>query len=220
MSERDLGYAVLDLSRTERTGLPEVVFGATKTVQQLLGTLGALADAGQPALATRVGPAEAAAVLSAEPRATYDAVSRLLRVGAPHPARSGRVAVIAAGTSDLSVTEEAAGTLEWAGVSVERITDVGVAGLHRLLSRLHRLAEADVLIVAAGMEGALPSVIGGLTDRPIIAVPTSVGLGAHEGGRVPLMAMLNSCAPGLVVVNVDNGFGAAAAALRMLGPRR
>ncbi len=220
MSERDLGYAVLDLSRADRTGLPEVVFGATKTVDQLVGTLGALADAGQPALATRVGPAEAAAVLARDARASYDSVGRLLQVGPPHQARSGRVAVIAAGTSDLPVTEEAAGTLTWAGVTVDRITDVGVAGLHRLLSRLSRLAEADVLIVAAGMEGALPSVIGGLTDRPIIAVPTSVGLGAHEGGRVPLMAMLNSCAPGLVVVNVDNGFGAAAAALRMLGPRR
>jgi len=160
----------------------------------------------------------AARVLDAFPDADYNEIARTICVGTPQPKRTDLVtAVVAAGTSDLPVAEEAAVTLETFGAPVERVTDVGVAGVHRLLARRETLERAGVVIVVAGMEGALPSVVGGMTSRPLIAVPTSIGYGAALGGFTPLFGMLTSCASGITVVNIDNGFGAAAAALRIIG---
>jgi len=219
--ETDLGFAVVDDHRATRTGLPEVVFGQGKTPEQVAHILLHLCGQGLPALATRVEPHQAEAVLRQVPDAVYEAVPRLLWLAGEHPAFQvrveGVVAVVSAGTSDLPVAEEAARCAEWFGLEVARAWDVGVAGLHRLLSRLDVLREARAIIAVAGMEGALPSVIAGLVPAPVIAVPTSTGYGTHLGGLTPLFAMLNSCASGVVVVNVDNGFGAAQAAWRILG---
>jgi len=210
------GDAVIDHHRALRTGVPEVVYGESKTAEQIAATLGALASRGGGALATRVSPEKAEIVCAKVAGAEHLATARMLRV-APPVAREprGTVAVVAAGTSDLPVAEEAAVTIEFLGVAVVRVIDVGVAGVHRLMARVADLRAADALVVVAGMEGALPSVIAGLVDRPLVAVPTSVGYGVGAGGLVAMGTMLSSCAPGITVVNIDNGFGAAVAAARI-----
>lgn len=211
--ESDLGFAKVDLNRLRRRGAPEVVYGVGKTPEQLVAIFDALGAAGQNAFATRVSAGAAARVLERFPDAVYREVPRILtRDVTPLPRRRGKVAVLCAGTSDLPVAEEAAVTAERMGARVVRLFDVGVAGLHRLLSRVDRFADARALVVVAGMEGALPSVVAGLVDRPVIAVPTSVGYGASFQGVAALLGMLNSCASGVTVVNIDNGFGAGMAA--------
>ena len=211
--EADLGFAKLDLDRLRRRGQPEVVYGAGKSADQLVLIFCAMAQAGQNAFATRVCAAHAAIVQQAYPDAIYNAMARTLTHDiAPLPRKRGKVAVLCAGTSDMPVAEEAAITAERMGAHVVRLFDVGVAGLHRLLSRQDQFADANALIVVAGMEGALPSVVAGLVSRPIIAVPTSIGYGASFQGLAALLAMLNSCASGVSVVNIDNGFGAGIAA--------
>lgn len=212
----DLGFARIDTDRADRTGDPEAVYGQGKTPSQVAEALAAL-HARHPeraVLATRCDPGALAAVTALLPHARIDAESRTASVG-PLPDVRGRVAVVAAGTSDGPVAGEAAVTARVLGAEVDRITDVGVAGLHRLLAVRDRIEAADCLVVVAGMEGALPSVVGGLTGVPLVAVPTSTGYGTGAGGLAALLAMLNSCAPGVVVVNVDNGFGAAVHAARV-----
>lgn len=207
-----LGDLTLDHHRELRCGFPEVVFAAGKSDAQVEAAVTRLLETGQTLLVTRVAPDLATRLAAAHPDLRHDADARALfrRVPANQPA--GRVLVIAAGTSDLPVAAEAALTAELFGHEVGRITDVGVAGLHRLLAHLDRLREQDALVVVAGMEGALPSVVGGLVDRPVVAVPTSVGYGASFSGLAALLGMLNSCAAGITVVNIDNGFGAGFAA--------
>jgi len=206
--------AVVDLGRAARTGVPEVVLGEWKTATQIATILRGLATGGRGALATRVSAEKAAAIAIAVEGATYDPVARTIVVAGAPIERRGVVAIVCAGTSDLPVAEEAAVTATFLGAEVRRVVDVGVAGLHRLLARLDVIRGADAAIVVAGMEGALPSVVAGLVDVPLIAVPTSVGYGVGAGGLVALAAMLSSCAPGVTVVNIDNGFGAAVAAVR------
>jgi len=213
---RDLGFARVDLDREARTGDPEVVYGAGKTPEQVVEILRVLHERhpGRAVLATRVS-SEAAALTGLElPDAVHDPVARTLTLG-PLPEPRGSVLVVAAGTSDLPVATEAAAAIRVHGSAAEVITDVGVAGIHRLMAVRDRLEEADCLVVVAGMEGALPSVVGGLVGVPMIAVPTSVGYGASFGGLAALLAMLNSCAPGVTVVNIDNGYGAGVAAARI-----
>jgi NCAIR mutase (PurE)-related protein len=213
----DLGFAKPDLHRELRTGVPEVIYGEGKTVEQIVAIVARLAADGQNALVTRLD-ADRAAVLGARvPALAYHPAARLaVLAGAPvAPAGDGTILVATAGTADQPVAEEAACTAELMGNAVERVYDVGVAGLHRLLASRERLAAARVVIVVAGMEGALPSVVGGLVAAPVIAVPTSVGYGASFGGLAALLAMMNSCAAGVTVVNVDNGFGAGVAASRI-----
>lgn len=212
----DLGYARLDTDRLARTGDAEVVYGAGKTptqVVELLRTLHETHD-GRAVLATRLSVEAQEAVATSLPGASVDPVGRTAVVGELPPSR-GTVAVVAAGTSDAPVAAEAATTARVFGAGVDRITDVGVAGLHRVMHVRDRLAAADCLVVVAGMEGALPSVVGGLVGVPLVAVPTSVGYGASLGGVAALLAMLNSCAPGVTVVNIDNGFGAGVFAARV-----
>ena len=211
---RDTPHGRVDTHRALRQGLPEVIFGLDKTPTQIVELAGALQGAGQPVLATRIAPEVAAAVRAELPEADYDPLGRLLWLGPDEvPIQGkGRIAVIAAGTSDLPVAAEAAGSARRFGNQVELLADVGVAGLHRLLAASALLRSARVLVVVAGMEGALPSVVGGLVDKPVIAVPTSVGYGASFGGLAALLGMLNSCASNVAVVNVDNGFGAATVA--------
>ena len=206
----DLGYAKVDHHRSIRTGMPEVIYAAGKTAGQVAGIFRSIATGGGNVLATRATREQFQAVAATEPRATYHELSRCITLQQnPTPARSGLVAVVCAGTSDLPVAEEARVTAELMGNTVDLIADVGVAGLHRLLAQRTQLQEASVLIVCAGMEGALPSVVGGLVAAPVIAVPTSVGYGASFGGLAALLGMLNSCSPNVSVVNIDNGFGAA-----------
>ena len=207
---RELGFANADTHRHLRTGFPEVVLGEGKTPEQIAAILGELASGGSTVLATRVSPEAAAVVTAALPGARHYPVPRAIVVGPIPPPDRGRgtIAVVSAGTADVPVAEEAALTAEVAGNQVERIFDVGVAGLHRLLARRALIESAEVVIVVAGMEGALPSVVAGLCARPVIAVPTSVGYGASLGGIAALLAMLTSCAAGVSVVNIDNGFGA------------
>lgn len=213
----EAGQVLADTHRVIRQGFPEAVYAEGKTLSQTTDALTALVGAHGCALATRVSAEVAASLLQRFPTGSYDGVSRLYRIGQMSGAfQSAPVAVVCAGTSDLPVAEEAAQTLEFSGARVARITDVGVAGLHRLLARLDDLRAASIVIAIAGMEGALPSVLGGLVAAPVIAVPTSVGYGANLHGISALLGMLNSCASGLTVVNIDNGFGAAMAALRML----
>ncbi len=209
-------HAVVDHHRELRTGIPEVVLGEWKTAEQIATVLTSLAARGNGALATRVQPDKAAEVLARVDGAEYVAAARIVRV-ARTVARElrGKVAVVAAGTSDLAVAEEAAVTIEFLGGEVLRVVDVGVAGLHRLMARIAELRAVDALVIVAGMEGALPSVVAGLVDRPIVAVPTSVGYGVGVGGLVALASMLSSCAPGVTVVNIDSGFGAGVAAARI-----
>jgi hypothetical protein len=214
----DEGHSTLDPGRLERQGFPEVVFCQNKSAAQIADNLRALAAAHGRALGTRLDPARAAAVRALLPAANYDEDSRTIVVGSPPPPAGDapRVVVVCAGTSDLPVAGEAAATLAFLGHPVRRVHDVGVAGVHRLHARLEEIRAAAVVIVVAGMEGALPSVVGGLVAAPVIAVPTSVGYGASFHGLAALLGMLNSCAAGLVVVNIDNGFGAAVAAHRIL----
>ena len=212
-------FANLDHDRLARNGLPEIVYAESKTPEQVAAILAALYGQAGSALATRADADHFAAVQARLPQAVYHDLARLITVGEPlrQPAAGDPyAAVVCAGTSDLPVAEEAALTLEWAGWPVRRITDVGVAGIHRLFAVEDVLQEAAVCIVVAGMEGALPSVVGGRIPTPIIAVPTSVGYGANFGGLSALLGMLTACAPGITVVNIDSGFGAAAAAHRIL----
>jgi len=208
----DLAFARLDTHRAIRQGLPEVVFCQNKTAEQVVTILKRLWQHHDRVLGTRVSGEIASAVQAELPQAHYDSVSRLLtliRTALPPPAAQGPYILVAsAGTSDQAVAEEAAQTAEFLGSRVVRLYDVGVAGIHRLLSEQERLTKADVIVSVAGMEGALTSVIGGLVACPVIGVPTSVGYGASFGGLAALLAMLNSCATGVTVVNIDNGFGA------------
>jgi NCAIR mutase (PurE)-related protein len=210
----DLGFAKLDHHRALRNGLPEVVLGTGKTAEQIIAVARRLRDSGQQVLITRLPADVAAAVTAAIPELTWvpDARVAFWRGDAPRSVGRGTIVVAAAGTSDIPVAEEAALTAELIGHRVDRIYDVGVAGIHRLFAHHDRLREASVVVVVAGMEGALPSVVGGLVDKPLIAVPTSIGYGASFGGLAALLAMLNSCAAGVTVVNIDNGFGAGVAA--------
>ncbi|MBL9128668.1 MAG: nickel pincer cofactor biosynthesis protein LarB [Verrucomicrobiales bacterium] len=208
-----LPFATVDLHRTLRKGFPEVIYGAGKTPAQTVAIARRIVAADRQLLVTRVTPAHASALRRAFKKAVHHELARCVTLeDPPLPKRPGTIAVVAAGTSDLPVAEEAAVTAEIMGNRVQRIHDVGVAGIHRLFARLDDLRAAHVLVVVAGMEGALPSVVGGLVRRPIIAVPTSVGYGAQFGGLAALLTSLNSCASGLTVVNIDNGFGAGYAA--------
>ena len=201
------GFATVDHHRTLRVGMPEVVFAERKTAAQVVAIAKSLGSRG-PLLVTRLDPKKALPVRRAVKGSRYDPVSRTLSRGRMRLPTRGPVAVCCAGTSDIPACEEAAITLDVMGVDTIRIYDVGVAGLHRLLARRADLDRAIAVVVAAGMEGALPSVVGGLVGKPVVALPTSVGYGANLGGLAPLFTMLNSCAPNVSVVNVDNGFGA------------
>ena len=209
----DLGFAQVDMHRALRKGFPEVIFGAGKTPAQVVNIAAKILTLEQRVLITRTTPEHARALRKKLKRAVHHPVARCVTIEKqPLPKRPGAIAVLCAGTSDLPVAEEAAVTAEIMGNRVERIRDAGVAGLHRLLPHLETIQSANVLIVVAGMEGALPSVVAGLVSRPVIAVPTSNGYGASFGGVAALLAMLNSCASGVTVVNIDNGFGAGYAA--------
>lgn len=217
-----LGFASIDHHRALRAGYPEVVFGEGKSLEQILAICERLAATGDGFLVTRTDATIRAALAASYPRARVNAVARTVHLaGAPAPKRkeSGVPLIVTAGTSDLPVAEEAAETLAALGFPAGRLTDVGVAGIHRLLAQHDALRDAAVVIVVAGMDGALPSVVGGLVRAPVIAVPTSVGYGAGFGGLAALLTMLNSCAAGVVVCNIDNGFGAAMAAARILTER-
>jgi NCAIR mutase (PurE)-related proteins len=210
----DLGFAQLDTARQPRTGFPEVIFGDGKSAEQIIEIFRRLMRHADRVLATRISEDKAALVLEAIPQVAYHPKARALtwfQKPIFHIA-GGYIAVVSAGTSDEAVAEEAALTAECMGNHVERVYDVGVAGIHRLFRQLDKIRRANVIVVVAGMEGALASVVGGLVAKPVIAVPTSVGYGAHFQGLAPLLSMLNSCAPGVTVVNIDNGFGAGYAA--------
>ncbi|OMF22233.1 1-(5-phosphoribosyl)-5-amino-4-imidazole-carboxylate carboxylase [Paenibacillus sp. FSL H8-0548] len=204
----DLGFCKLDVGRNERTGHPEVVFGQGKTTDQVETIFTRLVEIHGRALVTRASEEMGERILAKYPEARYDEVSRLISFGESARKLPGKVAIVTGGTSDIPVAEEAAGTAAWMGCEIDRIYDVGVAGIERLLSQKDRIREASVVIAVAGMEGALVSVVGGLVRRPVIAVPTSVGYGANLQGITTLLAMMTSCAAGVTVVNIDNGFGA------------
>jgi NCAIR mutase (PurE)-related protein len=215
-----LPFAQIDHHRALRQGWPEVVFCEGKTVEQVVAICGRLAAASGSFLGTRASTTQGEALQKEFPAVEWNSVARTVHLPPTAPVEvKGLVLVVSAGTSDLPVAEEAAVTTQAFGHGVARLADVGVSGLHRLLSSGERLSEADVIIVVAGMEGALPSVVGGLVRVPVIAVPTSIGYGAAFGGLAALLGMLTSCASGLTVVNIDNGFGAAAAASRILQGR-
>jgi NCAIR mutase (PurE)-related protein len=208
-----LDYATVDTDRLHRRGFPEVIYCPGKTSEQIIGITRTLIDAGQDVFATRISPEQAAAVTAQVETAVYHETARSITVDvAERGPGVGLVVAVCAGTSDLPVAEEAALTAERLGARVERVCDVGVAGLHRLMTHLDLLRSARAIIVVAGMEGALPSVVGGLVGKPIIAVPTSVGYGTGFSGIAALLAMLNTCVPGISVVNIDNGFGAGVSA--------
>lgn len=211
--ETDLHFAKPDFDRLRRRGMPEVIYGAGKTPEQIVSIMRAFNDAGQNAFATRITPEQAVSICAEMPAAVYSKDARIITCDVvPLPEQIGKVAVLCAGTSDLSVAEEASITAERMGAKVVRLYDVGVSGIHRVMSRVELFADSNAIVVVAGMEGALPSVVGGLTDKPIIACPTSIGYGASFGGVAALLGMLNSCASGVTVVNIDNGFGAGVAA--------
>jgi NCAIR mutase (PurE)-related protein len=203
----DLGYAKVDHHRWLRSGFPEVIFAQGKTETQLLGIARAISDRGHPLLVTRVADSQIAALRRLAPKGEWHAAARVFRLGRARTVRGARVAVVSAGTADLPIAEEAALTAHSLGCTVDRHADVGVAGLHRLLAARARIERARAIVVVAGMEGALASVVGGLSRRPVVAVPTSVGYGAQLGGLTTLLAMLTSCAANVSVVNIDNGFG-------------
>lgn len=209
----DMGFAKLDHHRALRTGMPETIFAQGKTTEQVAAIFERMAKAGGNVLATRASQTVYEAVLAVQPFAEYHAAARAITLtqAAANPGK-GTIAVVCAGTSDLPVAEEAVVTARLMGNTVELVADVGVAGIHRLLAQQHTLKSARVLIVCAGMEGALPTVVGGLVNAPVIAVPTSVGYGASFGGIAALLGMLNTCSPNISVVNIDNGFGAASIA--------
>ncbi len=214
---KDIGFAKLDFARRERTGFGETVFGPGKTPEQMVGIFQAFREKRMPVLATRCTAAQADALTAAGVPVKYDPVAKAITSAWGRNRKlKGRVAVLTGGTADIPVAEEAAQTAEFFGGAVDRFFDVGVAGLHRLLSKLEAIRKADVVIAVAGMEGALPSVVAGLVSVPVIAVPTSVGYGVGAGGVAAALAMLNSCAEGVSVVNIDNGFGAAVVACRIL----
>ena len=205
----DLGFAKIDHHRRLRKGFPEVIFGTGKSAEQVISIAERMADAGGPILITRVKDEVYGKIKERFPHAVFNREASAVAINKEDKLRGkGLIAVLAAGTSDIPVAEESAFTAEVMGNRVQRVYDVGVAGLHRLLDQKGVLLSARVVVVVAGMEGALPSVVGGLVEAPVIAVPTSVGYGASFDGVAPLLAMLNSCAPGVVVVNIDNGFGA------------
>lgn len=209
----DLGFAQVDTHRALRKGFPEVIFAAGKTTAQVVKIAAKLIAHEQRVLVTRITSEHAKALRKKFPRAVHHELARCVTIEKkPLPKRAGTIAVICAGTSDLPVAEEAAVTAGIMGNRVERVADAGVAGLHRILARLDVLQKANVIVVVAGMEGALPSVVAGLVSKPVIAVPTSVGYGASFGGVAALLGMLNSCGSGVTVVNIDNGFGAGYAA--------
>ena len=218
----DLGFATVDQHRALRQGYPEVVFGPGKSPEQVVAIAERLAAHGDGFLVTRADEAARAALAARWPAVEVNALARtvLMRAEQPRPRGTRVVAIVTAGTSDLPVAEEAAVTLDAMGHPVHRVTDVGVAGIHRILARRETLHDSAVVIVVAGMDGALPSVVGGLVRCPVIAVPTSIGYGAAFGGLAPLLTMLNSCAAGVTVCNIDNGFGAAVAAARILDSAR
>ena len=211
----DLGFAKVDHHRSLRTGIPEVIYAPGKTADQILAITEKLHQKGVDVLVTRTDENIYRIIKEQFQSATFNADARIVRItgSMDKPENDGSVLVISAGTSDIPVAEEAAMTVETVGYQVTRIYDVGVAGIHRLLAHQQELSRADVIIVVAGMEGALASVVGGLVDVPVIAVPTSIGYGASFGGISALLSMLNSCVPGVTVVNIDNGFGAACAAV-------
>ncbi|MDY3559658.1 nickel pincer cofactor biosynthesis protein LarB [Gemmata sp. JC673] len=217
-SVAELSFATLDLDRQRRCGFPEVVFGEGKTPEWAAGAVRRLAEAGQDCFVTRVNDAQAAHLAGHFPQAEQDRLARTFWLPAPgaRPEPAGRVCVVTAGTSDLPVAQEALVTARVMGAAVELVVDVGVAGLHRVLRQRERLAAADVVIVVAGMDGALPSVVGGLVDCPVIACPTSVGYGAAFGGVAALLTMLNSCSAGVCAVNIDAGFKAGYVAARFV----
>ncbi len=209
MPFEDLGFATLDHHRSLRCGWPEVIFCASKTVEQTRVIFARLADRGHNVLATRATPEQYAAIAEDSPKAQWDQLSRTIALYQDEqPEPVGHVAIVAAGTSDLSVAEEARVTAEIMGAAVTTHYDVGVAGIHRLLAQTETLTAANAVVAVAGMEGALASVVGGLVSAPVIAVPTSVGYGASFGGLAALLTMLNSCAAGVSVVNIDNGYTA------------
>lgn len=212
-SRHKADFADIDLDRLHRCGMPETIFCAGKTSEQIVEIMRRIKEAGQNIFATRASTEQFDAVKKAFPDAVHHPAARAITMDVtdlPNPV--GLIAVVCAGTSDLPVAEEAALTAERMGANVERINDVGVAGLHRLIKHLDTLRTARAVVVVAGMEGALPSVVGGLIDKPIIAVPTSIGYGTSMNGIAALLAMLNTCVPGITVVNIDNGFGAGVAA--------
>jgi len=208
-SYEDLGFVKIDHHRRQRQGVPEIIFGEGKTAEQIFAIIRSLKERGHEVLATRISREKADLILTEVPDLAYNETARTLSFVAKKPAEAGYIAIVCAGTSDLPVAEEAAVTAETLGVPVRRFYDVGVAGLHRLLDHIDEIRGADVSVCVAGMEGALPSVLGGLVENPIIAVPTSIGYGANFNGLSALLSMLNSCASGISVVNIDNGFGAA-----------
>lgn len=212
----ELAEAKIDHARQERCGFPEFIYGAGKSLEQLLAIVPEILGRAGSVLATRVPAEFGEALLEAFPAGEYDRAARTFRIRDPKRELTGKVLVVTAGSSDSGVAKEALHTLEACGVGGEYLPDVGVAGIERLFASLDRLRAADVCIVVAGMEGALPSVVGGLVRCPVVAVPTSVGYGAAFGGIAALLGMLNSCASGVTVVNIDNGFGAACAAARMI----
>lgn len=212
----DIGFAQVDTHRALRKGFPEVIFGAGKTPAQVVKIAAKLLEREQNVLVTRITAEHARALRRKFKRAVFHESARCVTIEKkPLPKRAGFIAVVCAGTSDLPVAEEAAVTAEIMGNRVERIADAGVAGLHRILSRLETIQRANVLVVVAGMEGALPSVVAGLVSKPVIAVPTSIGYGASFGGIAALVGMLNSCGSGVTVVNIDNGFGGGYAAAQI-----
>jgi NCAIR mutase (PurE)-related protein len=212
----DLGFAQVDTHRALRKGFPEVIFGAGKTPSQVVKIAAKLMEREQRILVTRITPEHARVLRKKFRHAIHHEMARCITIEkTPARKRPGTIAVVCAGTSDLPIAEEAAITAEIMGNHVERVNDVGVAGLHRLFARLELIQSANVVVVVAGMEGALPSVVAGLVSKPVIAVPTSVGYGASFGGLAALLGMLNSCGSGVTVVNIDNGFGAGYAASQM-----
>ncbi|UYO64338.1 nickel pincer cofactor biosynthesis protein LarB [Acetobacterium wieringae] len=204
----EMGYAKLDTHRKMRSGFAEVIFCSGKADEHLLNIFGKLYDHDGEVLGTRATRHQYEMIKAAYPEAVYDEISRIIKIEKPGKQRVGKIAVCSAGTADIPVAEEAAQTAEYFGSHVERLYDVGVAGIHRILSRLEVIQSANCVIAVAGMEGALASVIGGLVDKPVIGVPTSVGYGASLGGVSALLTMINSCANGISVVNIDNGYGA------------
>ncbi|MFP5288675.1 MAG: nickel pincer cofactor biosynthesis protein LarB [Thermoanaerobaculia bacterium] len=216
----DLGFAKLDLHRELRNGLPEAIYAEGKRTDDLKAIVERMLRGHGRVLVTRLRPDAAEALLAAYPEGVYHERARVLTCGEPHERVEGRIAVLAAGTSDLPVAEEAAVCAAWFGHEVERCYDVGVAGLHRLLGNLPAVRRADVVVAVAGMDGALPTVVAGLVAAPVVAVPTSVGYGASFGGLAALLTMLNGCAPGVGVVNIDNGYGAAVLASRIARSQR
>jgi hypothetical protein len=211
----DLGFAKLDFHRELRNGHPEAVYGEGKTPDDLEKIVDRMVGSHGRALVTRLRPEAAERLRARFPQATWHERARILAYGEPPRQREGSIAILAAGTSDLPVAEEAAVCAEWFGHEVQRCYDVGIAGLHRLLGNLEAIRRADVVVAVAGMDGALPTVVASLVQAPVVAVPTSVGYGASFGGLAPLLTMLNGCAPGIGVVNIDNGYGAAVLSSRI-----